>query len=130
MVLRGSASRNAKSLEKEPARAILNAQSTSHGARTGLELAPQSVYTQAPGVPRSRERNKRPAAGREKLAKAQKNVNSTQVTYTNLVSYIHTRYIIPGMYYTLCWYLVPAYGSTRHTVVLGVTLTLWYIRII
>ena len=45
---------------------VLNAQSTRHGARPGPTLAPWCTGG-APCVPRSREREKRPTARREKL---------------------------------------------------------------
>ena len=78
MVRGGSASRRRgkQSRETEPARATLNAQSTRHGARPGPKLAP--YCTRGPRLCQSsREREKRPAAGRDKLAHAQKSAKHT-----------------------------------------------------
>ena len=62
-----------RSLEKQPARATLDAQSTRHRTWPGLIFC-VVVYPRPPCVPRSREREKRHAAAGEGHANLQKNV--------------------------------------------------------
>ena len=73
-VLRGFGSAESIPVKKEPDCATLNAQSTHHEAQSGPKLVP---WSWAPCAPRSRERKKRPAAGRAKLNNVQKKPSHT-----------------------------------------------------
>ena len=56
--------------KRQLVRATLNAKRKGHGAQPGPKLAPYVVYTVAPCVPRSREREKKPATASGKVTNA------------------------------------------------------------
>lgn len=64
MALGGSASLRMLPLDKDPARATLNAESTRHGARPGPEIAPECTRG-ALACPAAERREKTPAAGKK-----------------------------------------------------------------
>ena len=70
-----------------PARATLNAQSTRHGARPGPTLAPWCTG-RGPRMPRSREREEKPAGEGEKLGHPPK--RCTRVFHTDILVHEHT----------------------------------------
>ena len=91
VVLLCSGSAESDPNRKEPARGtLLNVQSTRHGARPEPKLARYLFSTRVPCVLHSREGEKSPAAGREKVSNVPKESISDIYLIRSIYIYVHT----------------------------------------